>query len=84
MLLKHIVMKTLDKVIEVIKANKKNCLDILPASNLTDDLGLDSFDALMIVNAIEDEFHLTFDGLDLMKIKTVNDIVEIIDSKVKV
>ncbi|WP_163711781.1 acyl carrier protein [Mangrovibacterium lignilyticum] len=74
-------METLLKVIAIIQANKENCLDVLPDTDLAEGLGIDSFDTLMIINAIEDEFSIEFDGKDLEQIKTVNDIAEILETK---
>ncbi|MBF0361306.1 MAG: acyl carrier protein [Oligoflexia bacterium] len=69
------------KVIDIIK----NCLEnknitITTSSLLVEDLSLDSFAAIMILNDLEDEFHLTvgddaFDGF-----KNVDNIVSLIQN----
>lgn len=74
-------METLQKVISIIKANKENGLEVLPDTDLIAGLGIDSFDTLMIINAIEDEFSIEFDGKDLEHIRTVNDIVNILETR---
>lgn len=74
-------METLQKVISIIKANKENSLEVLPDTDLIAGLGIDSFDTLMIINAIEDEFSIEFDGKDLEHIRTVNDIVNILETR---
>lgn len=48
-------------------------------SNLQNDFGADSLDAVEIMMAVEDEFDVEIDDEDLMKIKTVNDIVGYIE-----
>ncbi len=74
-------METLQKVISIIKANKENCLDVAPDTDLVEELGIDSFDTLMIINAVEDEFAIEFDGTDLGHIRTASDIAKILESK---
>lgn len=74
-------METIEKVISIIQANTENCMDILPDADFTDELGIDSLDTIMIVNAIEDEFCIEFDDNDYKHIKTVNDIVDILETR---
>ena len=45
-------------------------------SDLTDDLGADSLDAVELIMAIEEEFDIEIDDSTAQKIKTVQDIVD--------
>lgn len=72
---------TAEKVIEIILANVKYNGEISANSHLQDDLHIGSFDRLMIVNAIEDEFGIHIDELDLVTLETVQDIADKLTSK---
>jgi acyl carrier protein len=50
-------------------------------TNLFTELNIDSFGKLMIVNAIEDEFSIEVDEDDIEKFATVNEIIEVLQSK---
>ena len=50
-------------------------------SNLMDDLGADSLDAVQIVMAAEDRFEITVEDEDIEKMTTVGDIVDYIQEK---
>lgn len=50
-------------------------------SNLNDDLGADSLDAVELIMALEDEFDMTIDDDVAQNIKTVADIVKLIEQK---
>jgi len=52
-------------------------------ADLVTDLGADSLDAVELIMAIEDEFDLTIDDEVAQSFKTVGQIVEFIDSKLK-
>ena len=71
-------MKLEEKVIAVIRENSERLQIIPPDADLQDDLGIDSFGTIMIVNGIEDAFSITIDETDLKKIRTVSDIVRIL------
>lgn len=49
-------------------------------SDLTDDLGADSLDAVELIMAIEEEFDIEIDDNSAQKIKTVQDIVDYLKS----
>ncbi|MDX1314511.1 MAG: acyl carrier protein [Eudoraea sp.] len=74
-------METIDKVIAAIREHKENCPEIHGGSDLRNELDIDSFDTIMIINAIEDEFSIEFDGKHIEKIRTVNDIVTLLNEK---
>ncbi|RJQ44683.1 MAG: acyl carrier protein [Nitrospiraceae bacterium] len=52
--------------------------EINKTSLLKDDLGIDSFDSLRIIFAVEDEFDIQVPPSEVAWIKTVNDMVEYI------
>ena len=47
-------------------------------TRVIDDLGADSFDITTMVNALEDEFGVTFSDQELFKIRTIGDLIKII------
>ena len=51
-------------------------LEITLETRLEEDLGLDSFSSMMILNGIEDEFQVTIDESEVNGISTVKDIVD--------
>ncbi|ERJ12999.1 acyl carrier protein [Haloplasma contractile] len=53
--------------------------DIKLESKLQEDLGADSLDAVEIIMAIEEEFDIEIDDNEVVKIKTVKNIVDYIE-----
>lgn len=53
------------------------------SSNLTDDLGLNSVGILYLVIAIEEFFGVRFDDIGASDLKTVGQVADYIESKVK-
>ena len=53
--------------------------DITEASNIQDDLGVDSLDVVNLVMALEDEFDIEIPEDQVKNIKTVGDIVKFIE-----
>ena len=56
--------------------------DIEMSSHLAEDLGADSLDAIDIVMSIEDRYEIEVPDEVVEKMKTVEDIVNYIDSKI--
>ena len=73
-------MEKLEKVIKLIWENTDYKGEILPGYNLINDLHLDSFDKVMIINAVEDVFLINLEGEDLKGLNTVADIVKKLDN----
>ena len=75
---------TLDKVKEIlagqlnIKADK-----ITPESNVIADLGADSLDVVELLMTLEDDFGISVSDEEAVNLKTVQDIVNVIDAKLK-
>lgn len=70
----------------VLKALSKTGLEydwttITPATSLVDDLGCDSLDLLDIHLAVEDEFDEECSDAELETLRTVGDIVALIEAK---
>jgi acyl carrier protein len=66
-----------EKVILIVKESLENPdLAVALDSNLEEDLEVDSFTAVMILRAVEDEFGLSLSDDFLPRIRTVRDIVE--------
>ena len=71
-----------DRVITTIQKNLERNLEIQLESKIREDLTLDSFDILMIISALEDEFLITIDEEDFANIVTIKDIVEKLRSEI--
>jgi len=54
--------------------------DVVPEASLNDDLGADSLDAVELVMSLEEEFGIEIDPSLTANMKTVNDLVELVDS----
>ncbi|CZF83019.1 Meromycolate extension acyl carrier protein [Grimontia celer] len=55
--------------------------DIVPSMSLRDDLGMDSMQAVSLTLDLEDSLSIAIDDEDLIKLETVSDLLEIIESK---
>ncbi len=69
-----------ERIMEIVSENteKEQTLDL---TNSLSELGVDSLDILMVINAIEDEFNITIDDGDFKDIKTIGDILNILRKK---
>ena len=65
-----------EKVISIIRDNIDYQGEIYLNDNLYEDLEIDSFEKLMIINALEDEFSLEIDEEVIMSLSTISDVVE--------
>jgi acyl carrier protein len=74
-------MKLEDKIIAIVGAQITSHETVTLFSNLRQELRLDSFGTLMIINAIEDEFGITVDESDFSQVRTVADIVALLETK---
>lgn len=69
-----------DKVKEIIVDQLEVEEDkVTPEASIIDDLGADSLDVVDLVMALEDEFEIKIPDEDVENVKTVNDIVKIIE-----
>ena len=69
-------MELLETVCAVISKNKNRTEPIRPDDRLKEDLGIDSFDTLMIGCDLEDELKITIDPDEIKGLVVVGDIVE--------
>ena len=56
---------------------------ITAETDLQEDLGADSLDVVEMLMTLEDEFNVTVTDEESVNLKTVGDIVKLIDSKTK-
>ena len=56
---------------------------VTEAASITDDLGADSLDVVDLVMSFEEEFDIEIPDDQVEKIKTVGDIVKVIEEKVE-
>ena len=71
-----------DKVKEIIvKELKIDEFKVTPEAALKEDLGADSIDAVEVIMALEDEFNISISDDAAQNIKTVQDLVNYIESK---
>ena len=54
--------------------------DIRPESLITDDLGADSLDAVELIISLEEQLNISIDEADNNSLRTVADVVKLIDS----
>ena len=57
--------------------------EVVLEASLVDDLGADSLDAIEIIMALEDHYNKEMDNIDVESIKTVADIIQLIQSVVE-
>ncbi|MGA1870227.1 MAG: acyl carrier protein [bacterium] len=74
-------MNVEEKIISIIKSNLETPIAITRESRLIEDLNVDSFSMIMIVNECEDEFSIAIDDNDLMEMRTVSDIIVTLKEK---
>ena len=73
---------TIDKVKEMLSNQLNVEADkITKDSKIVEDLGADSLDMIEMLMAFEEEFGISIPDEQAMQMKTVKDIVELIDSK---
>jgi len=64
------------RVIDTVARNLEKNHKISLESRLIEDLGVDSFNTIMIMSGLEDEFSISLDERDFQGIEKVSDIVE--------
>ncbi len=79
-------MNTFERLIKVFNAVFDNEIDtsnISTSSLLVEDIGINSIGILYMALAIEEEFNIKFVNDDFAEIRTVNDVISIIEKKCK-
>lgn len=75
---------TFDKIKTIILSELKVDSDkITREARLSEDLGADSLDAVELIMNIEDEFDISISDDEAQDIKTVGELVDFVDSKIK-
>jgi acyl carrier protein len=67
----------------IAKQFNKEIKDITLDTSFYNDLAADSLDLFEIITELEDKFNIEFTNESAEKIKTINDVVEYIESKTK-
>ena len=72
----------LDKIREiVVEQLGVDAEQVVPEANFVQDLGADSLDTVELIMAFEEEFDVEIPDTDAEKIKTVQDVIDYIESK---
>lgn len=72
----------LDKIREiVVEQLGVDAEQVVPEANFVEDLGADSLDTVELIMAFEEEFDVEIPDIDAEKIKTVQDVIDYIESK---
>ena len=72
----------LDKIREiVVEQLGVDAEQVTPEANFVEDLGADSLDTVELIMAFEEEFDVEIADTDAEKIKTVQDVMDYIESK---
>ena len=75
-------MDTMEKVVTLLSEQLGVDKDKITAgSDVVKDLGADSIDVVQLLMAMEDEFGVTVTEADACNLKTVEDIVSLIDNR---
>lgn len=74
-------MELEEQVMDLIRSNIEKKYVITLQSNLRQDLAVDSFGTMMIINAIEDAFNIVVNENDIRTLVTVHDIVALLKTK---
>lgn len=75
-------MATIDKIKEIIaKQLNKDISEIKDDAEIVKDLGADSLDIVEMVMTIEEEFNVAVSDDKAVNVKTVKDIVDLLDAK---
>lgn len=74
-------MTTLDKITAIIRNNIRIEAEIKEDTNMRKDLAIDSFDALMIMNEIDDAYAISIDEDDFKAVNTPREIVDLLKAK---
>jgi acyl carrier protein len=55
--------------------------NLTPETRLVEDLGADSFDIPLLIDAAEQEFNILISDQELLKIRTIGDLISLIHKK---
>lgn len=72
---------TIEKIITIIKKNIKTDGEVKENTDMRKDLNIDSFDVLMIMNEIDDEYSIAIEEDDFKDVNTPQEIVTLLKTK---
>ena len=72
---------TIEQIIAIIRSNIKADAEVKENTDLRKDLDIDSFDVLMIMNAIDDEYAIAIEEDDFKDVNTPLEIVTLLKNK---
>jgi len=70
--------KVIEIIMEQLDVTKEECV---PEAAFIDDLGADSLDIVELVMAMEENFAIEISDDELMKIRTIQDVIDFIKKK---
>lgn len=70
-----------EKVLSIIRANTEEKSNVNLASDLRNELRLDSFGTLMVINALEEAFGIAVEDGEFSRVNSVADVVTLLRSK---
>lgn len=73
------MLKKIKKVFE--ETMNVNPEEVVPSASLADDLDIDSLAAVELALELENEFGIEIEDEELAKLKTVQDVMDLIESK---
>ncbi len=74
-------MKIIEKIKRIIKENIETDVAIEGSTDMRKDLDLDSFDVLMIMNEIDEEYSITLEEEDFQEVNTPQEIASLLEKK---
>lgn len=77
-------MQTLERLIKVFRVvfeEDVNTAAVTPEASLREDIGINSIGLLYMAMAVEEEFGIKFKNEDFAAIRTVGDVITLIESK---
>ncbi len=75
-------MSVLEKIKEIVSEQLDvDPEEVVPEASFVDDLGADSLDLTELIMAMEDEFGMEIDDEEAQKLRTVQDVIDYIETK---
>ena len=78
-----VTIEELKELFETIFAQELNVENLNENSDLRKDIGMNSISFLYTAMVLEEKYSIKFNNEDFLKIATVKDVIEIVESKVQ-
>lgn len=76
--------KMADEICQAIaKQLRKPVAEVTPVKKLKEDLNADSLDLVELMMNLEEQYHITIEDEDLVKMQTINDVINYITKVLK-